>query len=235
MVYRLSARVYDALYESKDYAGEAERIHSLIQQHGQQLYTTLLDVATGTGRHLTHLQKYYAIEGLDVAPEMLAVERHNLPDVRFHEASMVDFRLGNTFDVITCLFSSIGYVLTLEALYQTLITFAYHLNPGGLILIEPWLQPDVYREGGIHASFVDKPDIKISRMVRSERDGDIAVMGMHHLVVTPEVGVEYFVEMHKMCLFTHNEYIDAIAQAGLHPVYVEEGPSDRGLYIGTRV
>jgi SAM-dependent methyltransferase len=235
MVYSLSARVYDALYESKDYAGEAGHIHSLIQQHAQYPYRTLLDVATGTGRHLAHLQQHYDVEGLDVAPEMLAVARQNLPDVRFHEASMVDFRLGKTFDVITCLFSSIGYVLTVEALRQTLMTFACHLNPGGIVVIEPWLRPDVYREGGIHASFVDKPDIKISRMVRSERDGDIAVMAMHHLVVTPELGVEYFVEMHKMCLFTHNEYIDAIAQAGLHPAYVEEGPSDRGLYIGTRV
>jgi trans-aconitate methyltransferase len=233
MAYSLSARVYDALYEFKDYAREAGQIHDLIRQYSRGTSTTLLDVAAGTGKHLAQLRRFYAVEGLDESPDMLAAARQSLPDVRLHEASMVDFQLDNTFDVITCLFSSIGYVLTVDALNQTLMTFAHHLNAGGLAIVEPWLLPDTYREGSIHATFVDKPDIKISRMVRSERDGSVSVMAMHHLVVTTQAGVEYFVETHNMRLFTHDEYMHAIKQAGLRPVYLEQGLTGRGLYIGS--
>jgi len=234
MPYKQSARVYDALYAFKNYAVEAFRVQQFIRQHSQRTPVTLLDVATGTGAHLVHLLKHYDAEGLDIAPAMLKIARQRMPDTPLHEASMVDFTLGKTFDVITCLFSSIGYVLTVEALNQTMRTFANHLNPGGMVLVEPWLKPEVYREGTIHGAFVDEPDIKISRMVRSECEGDISVMAMHHLVVTPEDGVTHFVETHRMRMFTHKDYLGALAQAGLRAHYDDEGLSGRGLYIGVK-
>src|SRR3712207_7289123 len=45
------------------------------------------------------------------------------PDVRFHQGDMTDFDLGRRFDVVVCLFSAIGYVLTEERLRQTLANF----------------------------------------------------------------------------------------------------------------
>lgn len=232
MTYVQSARVYDLIYGFKDYAQEAARIHQLVQEFSQRPCETLLDIATGTGAHLVHLQPYYQLEGLDIAPAMLEVARQRMPDVTFHEANMVDFDLARQFDVITCLFSSIGYVLTDEALNQTVANFARHLNPGGVLIIEPWLTPDVYREGTIHGSFIDEPDIKISRMVRSERDGDFSVMAMHHLVVTPEEGVTHFVETHRMRMFRQEDYLAAFDRAGLRTHFDAVGLIGRGLYIG---
>ena len=58
-------------------------------------------------------------------------------------------------------------------------------------------------------------------------------MDMHHLVATPE-GVEHFVEHHEMGLFTHEEYLDAVAAAGLKSVYNEQGLTGRGLYLGIK-
>lgn len=234
MTYTKSARFYDAIYSFKDYEAEAKKVHEFIQQYASRDCQTLLDVATGTGAHLPFLQKHYTVEGLDLEPGMLEAARKRLPDVTFHKASMVDFDLGKQFDVITCLFSAIGYALTIDDLNQTLTTFAKHLHNGGVAIIEPWLDPAVYQPGTVHATFVDETDLKISRMVRSEREGDIAVMPMHYMVATPEEGVVYFVETHRLRLFTPDQYLNAIWQAGLTAHLIGGGLTNRGLYVGVK-
>jgi ubiquinone/menaquinone biosynthesis C-methylase UbiE len=55
-----SAEFYDAIYHFKDYRAEAERLHALIQTHIRRPARTLLDVARGTGQHLTYLRDHYA-------------------------------------------------------------------------------------------------------------------------------------------------------------------------------
>src|SRR5260221_2002790 len=104
-----SEAFYDAIYGAmKDYEKEAQQIRAVIKQYKQSPGNALLDVACGTGAHLAFLQRDYAVEGLDLDEEMLAIARRHNPGVAFHHANMVDFDLGHTFDVVMCLFSSIG-------------------------------------------------------------------------------------------------------------------------------
>ena len=134
-----SAKFYDAIYASagKDYAAETQKICALIEKHKKSRGNTLLEVACGTGMHASHLSKTYQIEGLDLDPEMLAIARQNHPDIPFHQADMVDFDLKRQFDVLTCLFSSIGYVKTTPRLNQAIQTMTRHLVTGGVLLVEP--------------------------------------------------------------------------------------------------
>src|SRR3954451_7618060 len=131
-----SAPFYDALYNSVDYGRATAQLHDLIQRQAPHA-STLLDVGCGTGRHLQHFRDWYEVEGLDVDGNLLAAARTRCPGVTFHEASMVDFELPRRFDVITCLFSAIGYVQTVENMSKAIATMAEHLNPGGLLLVEP--------------------------------------------------------------------------------------------------
>src|SRR4030095_7263880 len=108
-----SAQFYDALYHFKDYAAAAEQLHALIQETCPGA-STLLDVACGTGKHLEYLRAYYRVEGLDLNAQLLEVARKRCPGVLFHQGNMVDFNLDRSFDVVTCLFSSIGYVKTVD-------------------------------------------------------------------------------------------------------------------------
>ena len=162
---------------------------------------------------------------------MLEVARQRLPGIVFHQADMVDFNLGRKFDAIVCLFSSIGYVKTVSRLKQTLRNMARHLHPGGVLIVEPWLKPEVYKPGKLHAVFVDQPDLKLARMSISEREGSIAKFDFHFLVATHE-GIEYFVEHHEMGLFSHEDYVAAFKEAGLEVTCDSEGLTGRGLYIG---
>lgn len=235
--YTLSARVYDLIYKSKDYAGEAAKVRHHIAQYAQRPVRDLLDVACGTGGHLSHMVDHFACVGVDISPEILAIARAKLPTVPFFNGDMLTFELGRRFDAITCLFSAIGYVKTVENLSQAAATLAKHLAPGGVLIVEPWFHPGAFRHGTVHLGVMDGDEanapIKIARMSVSHVVGTFSVMDMHHLVATPD-GVQHFSELHEIGLFTHEEYIKAFETAGLQVAHDAAGLIGRGLYIGVK-
>jgi SAM-dependent methyltransferase len=229
-----SADLYDALYATfKDYEAETARLRELIAERLPSA-RTLLDVACGTGKHLELLHEHFEVVGLDLDAELLAIARERVPGVELHEADMTGFDLGRRFDVVACLFSSIGYVRDEERLRAAVEAMAAHLEPGGLLLVEPWLPPEAWRDGHVAMLAVDEPERKIVRMNRADRDGDVSVIDFHYLVGTPE-RVEHFTERHELGLFTDAQYRDAFAAAGLSVELDPEGLMGRGLYLGRGV
>src|SRR5581483_5863368 len=162
-MYTEAAHIYDAIYRHREYAAQAENLHALISERKPDA-RTLLDVACATGRHLEVLERYYEAQGLDINPTLLALARTRCPRLIFHEANMLDFDLGQSFDVITCLFSSIAYVKTVDRLEQALRSMSRHLTDGGLVIVEPWFTPQTYWTGTITANHIDEPDFKLTWM-----------------------------------------------------------------------
>jgi ubiquinone/menaquinone biosynthesis C-methylase UbiE len=233
MAYRESAAFYDAIYSFKDYAAESERVHELVVARKPDA-RTLLDVATGTGKHLEHLRRRFEVEGLDLSAQQLAIARERLgPDAPLHEGDMTSFELGRRFDAVTCLFSSIGMVRELEAMQRAVATMARHLEPGGVLLVEPWLEPAAWKPGHLHLLTVDEPELKIARTTIAGPETDVSIMDMHHLVVTP-AGAEYFVEHHELGLWTAEQQLDAFRAAGLEAEHDPEGLIGRGLFVGVK-
>ncbi len=229
--YSFTARIYDEIYAWKDYGAESRRIRRLIQEYGPPHPRTLLDVACGTGAHLAYLSRGFDSTGLDLTGGMLRVARRKLPNVRFVRGTMENFDLGRRFDVITCLFSAIGYVRTVRDLRRTLRTFARHLNPGGVAIVEPWLMREVYRPGHVHVGTYGNPKFPIVRMNLSEKRGNRSIMDMHHLVGTPQ-GVRYWVEHHDIGMFEVRTYLAAFRAAGLRARFLQHGlMKGRGLYV----
>jgi hypothetical protein len=146
---------------------------------------------------------------------------------------MTDFDLNKKFDVIVCLFSSIGYVKTKTRLKQALKTMSQHLLPGGVLLIEPWFTPEQWNPGRAFMTQVSKPDLKVVRMSHSGQRGKISKLEFQYLIGTSK-GIEHAVEMHELGLFTHKEYMDAFKGAGLITTHDAEGLDGRGLYIGSK-
>jgi SAM-dependent methyltransferase len=228
-----SADFYDALYSFKDYEAETTRLRELIAERAPEA-RSLLDVACGTGKHLELLREHFDVAGLDLDPELLAIARERVPGVEFHEGDMTGFDLGRRFDVGACLFSSIGYVRDEPRLRSAIAAMAAQLERGGMLVVEPWLPPDAWREGHVAMLVVDEPEQKIVRMNRADREGDVSVIDFHYLVGTPE-RVEHFTERHELGLFTDEQYRDAFAAAGLAVEHDPEGLMGRGLYLGTQL
>lgn len=108
-----------------------------------------------------------------------------------------------------------------------------HLLPGGLLVIEPWLTPDVYQPGRIHANFVDEPDLKIARISTGRVEGRLSILDMHYLIGTPG-SLTHLVECHQLAMFENEEIHEVLANAGLEVNYDAEGLMFRGLFIGCR-
>jgi SAM-dependent methyltransferase len=128
MLYRELAKYYDKIYHWKDYTIETEKIKELIKQYKTTSGNSLLEVGCGTGHHIQHLQDTFQCTGVDINNEILEVAREKLPDTEFIQANMISMDLGKKFDVITCLFSSIGYVKTYSNLMKTFDAFYSHLK-----------------------------------------------------------------------------------------------------------
>ena len=219
---KMTAQLYDEIYAWKNYQEEAQCLQRIIDSFCQAQPLYLLDVACGTGSHLSYLPNDYHITGLDNSQEQINHARSKLPKIKFLEADMIDFQLPQSFDVITCMFGSIAYSQTLAKMSLVAQNLAQHLKPGGLLIVEPFVYKSQYRQDLPSARFVDKPDLKVARLFTSKREGDLAVWDLHHLVANSS-GVDYFVEHHKIGLFEKEQYCSVLEQSGFQ---MEEIPAE---------
>src|SRR2546425_2039472 len=173
-MYQQLAVYYDEIYSFKNYERETDKIHTLIQQHKKSSGNSLLDVACGTGNHITYLKQHYNVEGLDRSPQMLKVAKTKHPDITFHQQDMCTFNLDKRFDIITCLFSAIGHVKTKTRMRRALRKMARHLVPGGVLIVEPWITPENYKPGIVGYERVDKPQLKSAQISISSLYGRIS-------------------------------------------------------------
>ena len=146
---------------------------------------------------------------------------------------MLDFELGKQFDVVTCLFSSIGYVQTVPNLRRAIQNMSDHLKPGGVLVIEPWFSRTQFLPNHVAALLIDQPDLKIARVALGRLEGGLSVLEFQYLAGTSD-GIEHFGERHDLGLFERDDYGAAFEAAGLDMTHDEHGLMGRGLYIGVK-
>ena len=245
-----SQQWYDLVYDAqgKDYLEEAERLRLIFMGHGistqiQGRRPRWLDVACGTGRHLVHLPEFERV-GVDLDPMMLDVARRRCPTAAFEVVDMKSLSpwdcsdipslgVDARFEAVTCLFSAIAYMEDLEELAAAVNGMAERLSPGGLLLVEPFLTPDMVVEGHLSMNVIDRKDLKLVRMDVPRIDGRRLELEFHYLAATTG-GVEHRIEPHRITLFTIDEIGDAFRAAGLAWEYDADGLSGRGLHVGTK-
>lgn len=145
-----SAEFYDTIYGTfKDYDAEVTKIANLLRAIDPE-YKTVLDVACGTGEHARLLtQAGFVVDGIDINGAFVRIAQRKNHTGRFVEADMAEFELSRRYDVVMCLFSSIGYLRTLDRVASALRRFRDHLRPGGAIIVEPWFEPGVLDQGRV--------------------------------------------------------------------------------------
>ncbi len=224
-----TAQYYDLIYSFKDYEKEAGKITALIQKEHSEA-KSILDVACGTAEHAKYLAQDFQIDGIDLEPDFAEIAQKKIPSGKFTRADMSDFSLDKRYDVVQCLFSSIGYLLEDQQVVDALVCFKNHLNPAGIILVEPWFSPEQWKVGTPHMTTVDLPDLKICRMNTSGVDGTISKIHFHYLIGTSD-SVEHLTEDHNLALYMIDEMLGFFEQAGLQVEYDPEGIFGRGIYV----
>jgi ubiquinone/menaquinone biosynthesis C-methylase UbiE len=233
VMFSKTPELYDQIYESfKDYAAETERIAALLRTRSPAA-RRILDVACGTGEHARHLQwKHgYTVDGLDIEPAFVRLAREKVAGSQFWVGDMANFEVAERYDVILCMFSSIGYVRTLDRVTDTLRCFYRHLAPGGLVLVEPWFAPEGWSPGGVYVHTSESDGLHVVRMSHSEVEGRLSKLEFHYLIGSAE-GIRHEVEFHELGMFTRDEMTKSFEAAGFRDVsYDEEGLIGRGLYV----
>ncbi len=234
--YRNSAKCYDLLYSFKDYQNEVAILKELILRYKKTDGNDLLDVACGTGKHLRYFKKDFKISGIDLNRHMLKIARMNMPDIDFKQADMMHFTLDKTFDVITCLFSAIGYLKNYTNLKLAIKNFASHLKEGGIVIIEPWFSLDTYMNGSPGMTVYEDEDIKIARLCVCKKKGMLSILDMSHLVAERNKEVTHYTEHHELAMFDKEKVLSIMKQNGLESQFFKDGlMPDRGLYVGVKI
>jgi len=227
-----SAELYDLIYGSfKNYATETADLVALIRAQYPQA-KTILDVACGTGEHARLLTEQfgYEVDGLDLNPSFVRIARDKLPRGSIYEGDMTSFALPRRYDIVMCLFSSIGYVRTLDNVRRTLERFRAHVNDGGAIIVEPWFAPDTLQPGyvTVHSSSAD--GVKVARMSITEIEGRASRLRFEYLIGR-STGIERATEVHELGLFTTDEMVQCFRDAKLDATHDPKGLSGRGLFF----
>jgi SAM-dependent methyltransferase len=227
-VFSASAEYYDLVYGKKDYRGETARLQELFRRFVPD-GRTILDIACGTGEHLRFLTEYQ-VAGIDLEPAFVRIAKEKRPDGNFRVADMQQFDLGSKFDILICLFSAIGYLLTPEAILSALGCFKTHLAAGGAIFIEPFFERNAWRTGEAHITSGEDDHRKVCRLMTSDRDGDVSILIGHYLIAEG-IDVRYAVERHELLLVDRDQWQDFFREAGLSAEYLPDAFSSRGLYV----
>jgi len=233
--YAHAAEYYDALYAgSKDYEHEASRLLEVFAGAGVPV-RRVLDVGCGTGRHAEALgRRGLLVDGLDLEPAFVRLAAARNPGRDFHVGDMTAFEVSEPYDAVLCLFGTIGYAADETRLRAATQCLHDAVRSGGLVAVEPWLEPGDARDGHVTAQCGRGDGLAVARVSRLTVSGSVTRLEFEYLVAR-RGGIERLSERHELGLYPQSVMLAAFEAAGLRARYEREGLTSRSLYVATRV
>ena len=228
------ARYYDLLYRNKDYAGEAEFVHQLLQTHAPDT-KSILELGCGTGTHAVCLAKQgYQLHGVDFSTDMLqraSERRSHLPSnlvskLEFSHGDIRSVRLSQQFDAVVSLFHVISYQTTNEDLRAAFATAKAHLKMNGVFIFDCWYGPAVLSERPtVRVKRLEDEAIAITRIAEPVMYPNENLVDVHYEVFVKDKingAVEELQETHRMRYLFQPEVDLFMADFGLKVVECKE-------------
>ncbi len=137
-IYSAFALIYDMVMRDVDYDSWARHIMRLAKRF-RLPRTKLLEIACGTGTLSIKMKQLGCdVTGVDLSNEMLTLAREKFREegveIPLYQASMDDLSsldLEPGFDLVTCLYDSLNYLLSEEAVLRAFHDVYELLRPGG--------------------------------------------------------------------------------------------------------
>ena len=230
LIYDKLSKHYDFIYSPKDYKKEAQKIKYIIKKFKKSEGDGLLDVACGTGKHISFFKDCFHCMGIDISDKMLGIARKRNPKIKFEKANMIDMNLNKKFDVLTCLFSAIGCVKTYENLKKTWENFAFHLNEGGVAIVEPWFFLPMHQQK--HYNFPDE-NLQIAKLIQSRIENNIALIDFHYLISEKGKKVRYFEDHHEIGIFDTDKTLKIMEDSGFTAHHILE-KNEKTFFVGVK-
>jgi len=221
------AELYDLFYADKPYAEETRFVHQCIQKFGHHPTREILELACGTGRHALELEKFgYQITATDGSPDMLQVASDraakNGSKIVFVASDMRNLQLpSKQYDAAICLFDSIGYLKTDDAVRNVLAEIWNYLRLGGLFIFEFWHAPAMLNQySPVRVRRWKNSDCEIVRISETALDRNKRLANVDYTVYELKKDGTYssFRETHTNRYFSVDEMKRFVSGAKFEPV-----------------
>jgi len=220
-IYEKYAEVYDDSGQIGFSLKMIPYLQELLQRHPVRK-GRVLDLACGTGTvALSFASQGWDSWGIDSSSEMLAVAEQKIHECGQHvQLSCQDMRRFTVppgMDLITCLYDSLNYMLSLSDVEAVLARVAQHLNPGGLFLFDmntAWALENGWDDETV---FSESDDLAVIMACEYDRDRLLARVTVTGFVRRGEL-FERFSETHEERAYSESEIEAGVRAAGLCPV-----------------
>lgn len=146
-------KFYDKLNQKKDYGLEVSKIFKILNQYDQK-GKNLLDLGCGSGNHIAcFLENNFFVSGVDISAKMIEHARLKLANfipkrLNLEVCNILDYKyLESKFNVVTCLYSVLGYVHNINDIQFIFNNILKCLLPGGVFILDLWNGEIVERIG----------------------------------------------------------------------------------------
>jgi SAM-dependent methyltransferase len=209
---------FHLLTHPSDYADEAAFVGRVVDDVGVGESRTLLELGSGGGNNASHLKARFQCTLTDISPEMLALSTTLNPECEHFEGDMRTLRLDRTFDVVF-IHDAISYLTTEDDLRAALETAAFHVRPGGVVVLTPDATTEIFKPQTDHGGH-DGEDGRSLRYLEWTHPATDATYDVDYLIIARGPGDELRVvhDRHTLGLFPRATWERLIGDVGLEIV-----------------
>jgi SAM-dependent methyltransferase len=191
----------------------------LLQRH-PVARPSMLDLACGTGTvALSYAQQGWEVYAVDGSAGMLEQARGKAEEsgltLTFSQQDMRQFVLPHQVGLVTCLYDSLNYMLTLVDLKKVFDRVSQALIPGGLFLGDTNTRVTLEEVWGNNTFFVEREGMSLILRSGYEADTHLSTVHIVGFVRRPDGLYSRFDEHHTEIAYESEQVQAALASAGL--------------------
>jgi SAM-dependent methyltransferase len=222
------AKHYDLFNKEKDYEFEARFLKDIMIRFDKNTDgLKILNLGCGTGMHDRKLVDLgFKVTGMDQSAEMIEIAKQKVPEANYIVGDMSDFDLNEKFDVVICMFSSLGYLAEQDKVNGFFESVSKHLVEEGLLILDVWNGLGVVKDPpAIREKIVEDGNLKIVRTSYPNLDVQNFVNNVRFEIKVYENDklVDEYEEHHKVRFFLPLEIKQYMEDVGINMLH--EAPS----------
>lgn len=171
--YELLAKVYDK--DWGDFSSSYLRFVEYISDKYEYFPQTVLDIGCGTGSLASELYDLgYKVRGIDLSEAMISAAKSKNPEIEFEVADMTSYVSDRKFDLITCAFDSLNYILEEDKVLEALSNVYSNLSENGYFIFDV-NTPALYEEKHFGNIVREIDDVVFRQVLEYDKARKIAV------------------------------------------------------------